>query len=58
MYKVVLHKLSGGADEYSTPSLHYAKRYADLYKTDYQFIEIFRISEEAEEIIETFGSKI
>ena len=58
MYKVILHTPTGEKTEFSTPLLHYAKRYADLYKDDYPFVEIFECSDRAETVIETFGSKI
>ena len=58
MYKVILHSPSGETAEYSTAFLHYAKRYADLYKDDYPFVEIVECSDGAETVIETFGSNI
>lgn len=57
MYKVMLHNPSGEKAEYSTPFLHYAKRYADLYKDDYPYVEIIEYSDDTETVIETFGSK-
>ncbi len=57
MYKVILHKSSGEASEYSTQFLHYAKRYADLYKAEYPYVEIIKSVDGADTVIEIFGSK-
>lgn len=57
VYKVILHKPSGGTEIYETQFLHYAKRHADLYKDDYPFVEIVELSDTRESVIETFGSK-
>lgn len=55
MYKVVLHTASGKTQEYTTPMLQYAKRYADLYKDRFPFVEIIRTDAGGETVIETFG---
>lgn len=57
MFKVLLHKRSGEVSEYTTASLQYAKRYADLYKNDYPFVEILREEDGKETVYETFGSR-
>ena len=57
MFKVLLHKCSGEVSEYTTPSLQYAKRYADLYKNDYPFVEIMQWENGKETVFETFGSR-
>ena len=57
MFKVLLHKSSGEVCEYATPSMQYAKRYADLYKDDFPFIEIIRCENGEESVFETFGSR-
>ena len=56
MFKVILHKASGEFTEYTTPSLQYAKRYADLYKDDYPFIELIQSDGNNETVFETFGN--
>ena len=55
MYKVVLHGIDGITQEYTTPTLQYAKRYADLYKDGCPFVEIIRTDIGGETVIETFG---
>lgn len=57
MFRVILHSSDGEKKEYSTALLQYAKRYADLYKDDYPFVEIILIREDgSESIYETFGA--
>lgn len=58
MFKVILHSADGRTEEYSTASMQYAKRYADLYKSDYPFVEIIQIENGEEKIFETFGKRI
>ena len=59
MFKVVLYKTSDDKDIYETKYLQYAKRYADLYRQDYPFIEIKEYGEGNEEtVIETFGKRL
>ena len=43
MYKVRQYLDDGSVEEYNAASLQYAKRYADLYKTDFKFTEIVLI---------------
>ena len=57
MYKVRLYLENGSVEEYNAASLQYAKRYADLYKTDFKFTEIVLIENGQERVIETFGSR-
>lgn len=57
MYKVRQHLDDGSVEEYNAASLQYAKRYADLYKTDFKFTEIVLIENGQERVIETFGSR-
>ena len=57
MYKVILHNFLGEITEYPTPFLHYAKRYADLYKDEYPYLEIIECADGRETVIETFGEK-
>ena len=57
MYKVRQHLDDGSVEEYNAASLQYAKRYADLYKTDFKFTEIVLIENGRERVIETFGSR-
>ena len=57
MYKVRQHLDDGSVEEYNAASLQYAKRYADLYKTDLKFTEIVLIENGQERVIETFGSR-
>ena len=57
MFKVLLHKSSGEISEYATPSLQYAKRYADLYKSEFPFAEIIECADEINSVIETFGTR-
>ncbi len=57
MYKVILHNPNSDKSEYSTPFLHYAKRYADLYKDEYPYVEIIEADGGVDTVIETFGSK-
>ena len=57
MYKVRQHLDDGSIEEYNAASLQYAKRYADLYKTDFKFTEIVLIENGQERVIETFGSR-
>ena len=57
MYKVRQHLDDGSVEEYNAASLQYAKRYADLYKTDFKFTEIVLIENGQESVIETFGSR-
>lgn len=55
MYKVLLYSESGGIKEYSTPLLQYAKRYADLYRSEYAFVELLCSEGGREHTVETFG---
>lgn len=57
MFKVRLSSASGETKEYSTATLQYAKRYADLYKDDFGYTEIIRCTETEEQVIETFGER-
>ena len=57
MYKVRQQLDDGSVEEYNAASLQYAKRYADLYKTDFKFTEIVLIENGQERVIETFGSR-
>ena len=57
MFKVRQYLDDGSFQEYDAASLQYAKRYADLYKTDFTFTEIVLIENGQERIIETFGSR-
>lgn len=57
MYKVRQYLDDGSVEEYNAASLQYAKRYADLYKTDFKFTEIVLIENGQERVIETFGSR-
>ena len=57
MYKVRQHLDDGSVEKYNAASLQYAKRYADLYKTDFKFTEIVLIENGQERVIETFGSR-
>lgn len=57
MFKVRQHLDDGSVEEYNAASLQYAKRYADLYKTDFKFTEIVLIENGQERVIETFGSR-
>lgn len=57
MYKVRQYLDDGSVEEYHAASLQYAKRYADLYKTDFKFTEIVLIENGQERVIETFGSR-
>lgn len=57
MYKVRQHLDDGSVEEYNAASLQYAKRYADLYKTDFRFTEIVLCENGRERVIETFGSR-
>ena len=57
MYKVRLYLENGSVEEYNAASLQYAKRYADLYKTDFKFTEIVLCENGRERVIETFGSR-
>lgn len=57
MYKVRQHLDDGSVEEYNAASLQYAKRYADLYKTDFKFTEIVLCENGRERVIETFGSR-
>lgn len=54
----MLHRADGSTEEYSTASMQYAKRYADLYKSDYPFVEIIQIDNGEEKVFETFGKRI
>ena len=56
MFKVLLHKSPGEISEYATPSLQYAKRYADLYKDEFPFTEIIECADGIDSVIETFGT--
>ena len=56
MFKVVLHAGTGETSEYRAPSLQYAKRYADLYKDDYPYVEIIKSEDGIDTIFETFGN--
>lgn len=55
MFKVLLHNSTDEVIEYATPVLQYAKRYADLYRDDFPFVEIISCGEWGERVIETFG---
>ena len=57
MFKVRQYLDDGSFKEYNAASLQYAKRYADLYKTDFKFTEIVLIENGRERVIETFGSR-
>lgn len=57
MYKVRQYLDDGSFKEYSAASLQYAKRYADLYKTDFRFTEIVFCENGQERVVETFGSR-
>ena len=57
MFKVRQYLDDGSVEEYNAASLQYAKRYADLYKTDFKFTEIVLIENGRERVIETFGSR-
>ena len=57
MFKVRQYLDDGSFKEYNAASLQYAKRYADLYKTDFKFTEIVLIENGQERVIETFGSR-
>ena len=57
MFKVRQYLENGDIKEYDAASLQYAKRYADLYKTDFKFTEIVLIENGRERVIETFGSR-
>lgn len=57
MFKVRQYLDDGSVEEYNAASLQYAKRYADLYKTDFKFTEIVLIENGQERVIETFGSR-
>ena len=57
MFKVRQYLDDDSVEEYNAASLQYAKRYADLYKTDFKFTEIVLIENGQERVIETFGSR-
>ena len=57
MFKVRQYLDDGSVEEYNAALLQYAKRYADLYKTDFKFTEIVLIENGQERVIETFGSR-
>ena len=57
MFKVRQYLDDGSVEEYNVASLQYAKRYADLYKTDFKFTEIVLCENGRERVIETFGSR-
>lgn len=57
MYKVRQYLDDGSFKEYNAASLQYAKRYADLYKTDFKFTEIVLSENGQERVLETFGSR-
>ena len=56
-YKVVLHTSDGTTQVYETAALPYAKRYADLYKSEVPYVEIIRVDPDGESMIETFGQQ-
>lgn len=55
MFRVYLHDSADQISEYETPVLQYAKRYADLYRDDFPYVEIIACTDGAEKVIETFG---
>ncbi len=55
MFKVYFHNGSDEISQYTTPVLQYAKRYADLYRDDFPFVEISSCDDGMEKVIETFG---
>lgn len=57
MFKVYLHNSSDEISEYATPMLQYAKRYADLYREEFPFVEIIACTDSGERVIETFGAR-
>lgn len=57
MFKVLLYKNSGEVSEYETASMQYAKRYADLYKDEFPFVEIIQCENGVESVFETFGHR-
>ena len=57
MFKVRQYLDDGSFKEYSAASLQYAKRYADLYKSDFKFTEIVLCENGQERVIETFGAR-
>lgn len=58
MFRVLLHAADGEKKEYSTEIMQYAKRYADLYRNEYPYIEIIECTENGERVFETFGKKL
>ena len=57
MFRVYLHDGAGEISEYETPVLQYAKRYADLYREDFPFVEIVCCGDDGERVVETFGTR-
>lgn len=57
MFKVYLHSSTEEISKFETPVLQYAKRYADLYRDDFPFVEIIACTDGEESVIETFGTR-